>query len=166
MKNVNPDLIVGATKVATGKTTATLMTLYADMNLNQADTNIHFVLLQNEQTPGDVMRSLMLRLDLAPVEAAEFLRKFSTRLHISNITSGRAEECAHWLKDLLKSAEGHHRIWVYADMHRAFKLGCTNGAGMVVPFTVETIDAMADPLNDKKVRFRVATMDTRLNAQE
>lgn len=56
-------------------------------------------------------------------------------------------------------------IYVYADFQNTFRLACTNATGMVVPFTVETGDDLADVLMAPLVQLRYAGMRVNLGGR-
>lgn len=163
MKNVKPELIVGGTKEGAGMSNATLLTLWADLMMHRRDQtqelDLVFVFLNNESTPEETLKRLKFLVGDAAVNSmVEF---YGPRLIIPNIREG-VEDTAKWLERVQQVLPMSKQLWVYADLYRTFRLGCTTGAGMVVPFSVEVVDVLADRLNHEQVRFRCAAMYTRL----
>jgi len=161
MKNVKPDLIIGTTQPGAGATNAVLMTMFADLNLSENIPNTMFLYLHDESTPGQVMERLEKIID-DPEGMLLRYQQIGSRLLIPDLVGKTPEQIATTVKRVTDNLPSEVQLNVYADLQRTFKLGCTNGAGMVVPFSVETNDTMADALSGPNVRFRCAAMSTRL----
>jgi len=161
MKQVKPELIVGGTREGAGMTNATLLTLWGDLQMARKNPvhDVLFVFLHNESTPQETLKRLAYLVGEDAVK--EMVAYFGPRLIIPDIQVD-VESLAGWLQCIEQTLPATQQLWVYADLYRTFRLGCTTGAGMVVPFSVEVADKMADALNHAQVRFRIASMYTRL----
>nr|DAF93481.1 MAG TPA: hypothetical protein [Myoviridae sp. ctshb19] len=161
MKNVKPELIVGATQPGAGATNAVLMTMFADLHFAWGVPNTVLLYLHNESTPAQILERLEKIVDDGEGMLQRY-QQFGQRLIVPDLVYKTPEQISTMVQNISDNLPVEQQLWVYADLHRTFKLGCTNGAGMVVPFSVETTDAMADALSGSNVRFRCAAMSTRL----
>jgi len=161
MKNVKPEIIVGVTQPGAGATNAVLMTLFADLYFAWDVPNTVLLYLHDESTPAQLLERLEKIVDDGEGMLQRY-QQFGQRLMVPDLAGKTPEQISTMVQNISDNLPVEQQLWIYADLQRTFKLGCTTGAGMVVPFSVETSDAMADALNGHNVRFRCASMSTRL----
>lgn len=173
MKNVRPELIISGTMSARGVSTAIMATLHSDllMELSRSrspDLNRVYLHINDDRMLADSLRWFEQYYG-SPEETAEALAKYQGRLAFACVHDDDAQNKA---KTVAKIIRDFIEIWpekevcVYIDLFRMFKLGCTNGAGMVVPGPVETQEVLADALLDNMIRLRAVGTRTRLEPRK
>uniref|UniRef100_A0AB39CDE6 Uncharacterized protein n=1 Tax=Pseudomonas phage HRDY3 TaxID=3236930 RepID=A0AB39CDE6_9VIRU len=168
--NAYPELILSACMGARGLSNGTFSILHTDLVLedtrSRPDIERAYLHIHDDRGPHECAQ-WFTQFYGSPEATAKFLSGFQGRLEFANVPmdkdhpTQKGQSAAFAIANMIEKHPGKE-ICVYIDLFRMFRLGCTNGAGMVVPFTVETQEPLAKMLLEPSVRFRVATMHTRL----
>lgn len=171
MKYVFPEMIAAQTRGGAGVTNTIMGAMYIDMmreRLREEPRPISFLFLEDEMNHA----SLWLRFVQYfgnDEHYRKFVSEFEGRFDLVSVQpAATIGDHSEKIKAILKFAETrpeNEDIWVYADLHATFRLSCTNAGGMVVPFTVETGDALADVFASPFVRLRYAGLSLTLGGR-
>jgi hypothetical protein len=170
MKYVFPEMIAAQSRPGAGVTNTAMGGMYTDMMLEQKRDEqrpISFLFLEDEYN----LASLWLRFTQYfgnDEHYRKFVSHFEGRFELVSVPPAvTIGDHSEKIKAILKFAETRpdDEIWVYADLHGTFRMSCTNASGMVVPFTVETGDALADVFAQPNIRLRYAGLSLRLGGR-
>jgi hypothetical protein len=170
MKNVFPEMIAAQTRPGAGVTNTVMGGMYTDMmreRLREEQRPISFLFLEDEHN----LATLHLRFTQFfgnPEHYKELVLPFEGRFKLVSLPEPTTiGDHSEKIKAILEFAETRpdDEIWVYADLHGTFRMSCTNASGMVVPFTVEAGDALADVFAQPNVRLRYAGLSLRLGGR-
>lgn len=174
MKYVFPEMIAAQTRAGAGVTSSVMGGMFIDMvrhykrekemgeprpisylflndESNLASLHMNFTqYFGNEEHYREIVGHMDQRFKLVAVAPSE-------------VTGDHAAKIKAITDFLLERPEDD--VWVYMDTQRTFRLACTNATGMVVPFTVETGDELADVFAGPYARLRYAGLSLTLGGR-
>lgn len=165
MKNVFPEMICAATRSGAGVTSSVMGGMYIDMMrryLREKEIGeqrpISFLFLHDEGNLATIHMRFTQYFgndEHYREVVGHFDRRFKLVAVAPSEVTGDHTAKIKAITDFMQERPDDD-IWVYMDTLRTFRLACTNATGMVVPFTVETGDELADVFAGPNARLRYA----------
>lgn len=175
MKNVFPEMLAVQSRSGAGVTSTVMGGMFIDMvNWKRREIEselqrpISFLFLNDEGSQASLYRRWTQYFGNEE-HYRELVGHFDDRHKLaavapSKVTGDHGAKIKAIVDFVAERPEGED-IWVYVDTQRTFRLACTSPTGMVVPFTVETSDEMADLFQTPNVRLRYAGLSLTLGGR-
>lgn len=174
MKYVFPEMIAAQTRPGAGVTSSVMGGMFIDMlnwKRREIETELQRPISFLFMTDEGSQASLYLRWTQYfgnEEHYREIVGHMDQRFKLvaaapSEVTGDHAAKIKAITDFLLERPEDD--VWVYMDTQRTFRLACTNATGMVVPFTVETGDELADVFAGPYARLRYAGLSLTLGGR-